>query len=305
MASTVQHMAIAIEINTRFLNFKDDNLIQYFLGAIVCDAPKLDFNKTLSSTYKKLPDTMERKSERAYTHFLRPSKNLDKKNDFIDIEIAKKYGYNAVDDSPTSPVCFEEFCPMLNYFISKYKTYFKEPFMIGYLVHLITDDIYFSKIMSTISNDKLYEIEKYITNKYSLIEYQKKPYLTNGEYLDWSHFAMYNDYDKYNSILIHKYFSEFPDFYYLSKYLQNWNDSNTDFNPWVIEELNDIKSMRYFIENSNNTAKNIRELKNKINNSTINQEMISSLEVLTPEYYKMLEDKTIDKFIEIYNKINN
>lgn len=301
MASTLQHLTIARRINDIYFNFKGNELSEFLLGSIVCDAPKKDITKNIT-TGIKMPDTLERKSARAYTHYLRPSTNENKKEIFISSEIASIYGYNPVDDNANSVICYEQFCPMIKYFINKYYDYFKEPFMIGYLIHLITDDLYFRVITPMIINDNIESINSFINEKYFSLGYKKKEYISNGEYLAWTHHFLYEDYNKYNTILTIKYENKIPDFYNLSRYLRNWEESNKSFKPSMIEDLNDTESMISFIENANNLAKNIRLIKQniKFNNAIKNQ----TLYYITYDYYEKLEKETENIFKEIYYNID-
>ena len=66
MASTAQHLAVAAHINTKCFNFKGDDLTEFFLGAIVCDAPN---HKIKSIMNEKFPNKM-RKIGRSHSHFL-------------------------------------------------------------------------------------------------------------------------------------------------------------------------------------------------------------------------------------------
>lgn len=45
MASTLQHLTIARRINDVYFNFKGNELSEFLLGSIVCDAPKKDITK--------------------------------------------------------------------------------------------------------------------------------------------------------------------------------------------------------------------------------------------------------------------
>ena len=300
MASTLQHLTIARRINDIYFNFKSNQLSEFLLGSIVCDAPKKDITQNIS-TGIKLPDVLERKSGRAYTHYLRPSINEEKKEIFINKKIANIYGYEPVDDKADSIICYEQFCPMIKYFINKYYDYLKEPFMIGYLIHLITDDLYFRVITPMLINDNLESINSFINEKYSHLGYKKKDYVSNGEYLAWTHHFLYEDYNKYNTILITKYENKIPDLYNLSRYLRNWEELDKNFKPSMIEDLNDTESMINFIENANNLAKNIRLIKQniKFNNNIKTQ----PLEYITYNYYEKLEKETEDVFKEIYYNI--
>lgn len=60
MASTLQHLTIAIKINDKYLKYSDEKLSEYLLGSVVCDASKLKTNKPLNETKKeKTPETIE------------------------------------------------------------------------------------------------------------------------------------------------------------------------------------------------------------------------------------------------------
>lgn len=275
MASTEQHLAAALRLNKTYFNYEGNDLKEYLIGALACDAPKLKKNtgeqKKLANNIKKIstPSDQERKAGRAYTHFLRPSVNKSKKDTFIDEEIAEKYGYEAVDDRADSPVCYEQFCPMLDYFKDKYSNYMDEPFMNGYLVHLVTDDVYFSQVIPAIVEKNRGEIDSYIENTFKNDGYQKKPYLSNGEYLKWSHTTMYQQYGYYNILALLETYKDMPNLYELSTYLKNWEKSNRKFKPSMIEELNDTNSITDFLENSNNSAKEIVKHKEELTNSNI------------------------------------
>ncbi|MGN1312168.1 MAG: hypothetical protein ACI4U4_04060 [Bacilli bacterium] len=303
MASTLQHLTIAIKINESKLRYKNEELIQYLLGSIVCDAPKLQINdRPKDFLVNQTPNEIERKSSRAHTHYLRPSTNANKKEIFISEEVASKYGYRPVDDSANSKVDYIQFCPMIKYFINKYFKYLNEPFMIGYLVHLITDDIYFDKITPLIINENLNSITSFINEEYNVYGYQKKEYLSNGEYLAWTHHFLYGDYAKYNNILIPEYEKNIPDFYSLSRYLRNWEESNKPFKPSMIKDLNDTESLIYFIENANNLAKNIRLIKQNLKYSNVPKNI--ELDYFALNYYKKLEEETEKTFNDIYSNLD-
>lgn len=48
MASTAQHLAVAARVNATQFNFEGNDLKEFFLGAIACDAPKLKPKKDVN-----------------------------------------------------------------------------------------------------------------------------------------------------------------------------------------------------------------------------------------------------------------
>lgn len=160
--------------------------------------------------------------------------------------------------------------------------------MVGYLVHLITNAIYFDKMMSLIIENNFDNITNFINNKYKSDGIRKKEYLSIGEYLAWAHHFIYGDYTKYNNILIPKYEKSIPVFYSLSKYLRPCEENNKPFKPSIIEELNYTESIIYFLENANNLAKNVRLIKQNLKYGNVPKD--TELKFLTYNYYKKLEE---------------
>lgn len=258
MAGVAQHLGVALRMNATYFKFAGDALKEFLLGTVVCDAPKIELqskedNNNIDKQLKILttPDMTSRKSTRAYSHMLPGSINLTQKGKFIDNDITMQYGYNPVDDSPTSPVNYEQFCPMINYFISKYNNILNEPFMLGYLTHLVADKIYFSKIVPEIVTKNESNIQAYINDKYAKLGYKKSPYLTNGEYLEWSHDALYKVFADYNYLSMFELVNIIPRFTELSEYYQKWELANREFKPSMVEDLPDVESITDFLENSN------------------------------------------------------
>lgn len=267
MASTLQHLTIARRINDVYFNFKGNELSEFLLGSIVCDAPKKDIVQNIS-TGIKLPDVLERKSERAYTHYLRPSINETKKAIFINKKIANIYGYESVDDKADSIICYEQFCPMIKYFVNKYYDYLKEPFMKGYLTHLLTDKVYFTEVVPTIVKENEGEIKDYINEKYNKYGYKKKDYLTNAEYLDWSHDALYGVFDDYSYLSLFEIKDDFPNLSELGDYLETWEKTDRDFKPSMVEDLNGSEAIITFLKNPRISSL-IIDAKNQLNEGNI------------------------------------
>jgi len=257
MASTAQHLAIAASINARHFKFEGNDLTEFFLGAIACDAPKLKPKNTIDKTSatqeiflesKKFPDEM-RKAGRNYSHFLPGSIVPENQSKFISPEITEKYGYTPVDDRPNAQVDYTQFAPMTALFLDKYADKMSEPFMLGYLTHLITDELYFTKLVPEIVEANQDSIKEYIDNKYGKYGYEKKETLTNAEYLDWSHDALYGVFDDYNYLSLFETYDIFPDLLNLGNYLEKWEISDRQFKPSMVEDLNDSESIIAFLKN--------------------------------------------------------
>ena len=80
---------------------------------------------------------------------------------------------------------------------------------------------------------------------------------------------MYQQYGYYNTLALLETYKDMPNLYELSTYLKNWEKSNRKFKPSMIEELNDTNSITDFLENSNNSAKEIVKHKEELTNSNI------------------------------------
>ena len=158
---------------------------------------------------------------------------------------------------------------MLDYFMDKNADHMNEPFMLGYLAHLVADDVYFSKVIPEIVSQNSEKINDYITSKFSKDGYEKKPYLTNGEYLKWSHTTMYQQYGYYNILAVFGFEQDMPDMKELSTYLKEWESSNRDFKPSMVDDLNDTESICDYLENANNSAQILEENKQTLKESSI------------------------------------
>ena len=53
MASTAQHLAVALRTNANIFHFEGNDLKEFLLGAIACDAPKLKPKTTEKKKIKK------------------------------------------------------------------------------------------------------------------------------------------------------------------------------------------------------------------------------------------------------------
>lgn len=258
MASTAQHLAVALRTNANIFHYEGNDLKEFLLGAIACDAPKLkpkttekkeDKSKTKEvSELEKFASQM-RKAGRNHSHFLPGSIIKENQSKFISPEITMEYGYQPVDDRPESKVNYNQFSPMIDYFYSKYESKMDEPFMKGYLTHLLTDKVYFTEVVPTIVNENKSEIKDYINEKYNKFGYKKKDYLTNAEYLDWSHDALYNVFDDYSYLSLFETKDVFPDLSDLADYLETWEKTDRSFKPSMVEDLNGSEAIITFLKN--------------------------------------------------------
>ena len=257
MASTAQHLAVAARVNATQFNFEGNDLKEFFLGAIACDAPKLKPKKDVNEKKElqkkaiepeKFPNEM-RKAGRNYSHFLPGSIIPENQGKFISPEITMEYGYNPVYDRPGAKVDYNQFMPMVDYFKEKYAEQMNEPFMLGYLTHLVTDKIYFGEVVPTIVEENKDVINDYINNKYGKFGYKKKENLTNAEYLDWSHDALYSVFDDYSYLSLFETKDVFPNLSDLGDYLEKWESSTRTFKPSMIEDLNDSEAIITFLKN--------------------------------------------------------
>lgn len=254
MASTAQHIGSALGINNSVFHFEGNDLTEFLLGSIACDAPKIKSSKKTETKSTEIeivetPSTISRKQGRSYSHVLPGTIVKENQNKFISPETTLEYGYQPVNDSPDAKIDYNQFRPMVNYFYEKNKNYMNEPFMLGYLTHLIADDIYFGEIVPTLVQKSEKDILEYINNKYDKNIYTKKDYLTNGEYLDWSHDALYKVFDDYSYLALAETHEVFPDLEELAHYCENWEQSTRDFKPSLIKGLSEPEAIIKFLKN--------------------------------------------------------
>lgn len=277
MASTAQHLAVALRTNANIFHFEGNDLKEFLLGAIACDAPKLKPKTTEKkedkkeekqiSELEKLTSQM-RKAGRNHSHFLPGSIVPENQSKFISPEITMEYGYQPVDDRPESKVDYNQFAPMVDYFNAKYESKMDEPFMKGYLTHLLTDKVYFTEVVPTIVKENEGEIKDYINEKYNKFGYKKKDYLTNAEYLDWSHDALYGVFDDYSYLSLFETKDDFPNLSELGDYLETWEKTDRDFKPSMVEDLNGSEAIITFLKNPRISSL-IIDAKNQLNEGNI------------------------------------
>ncbi len=173
--------------------------------------------------------------------------------------------------------------PDIDKFLKKYKNRLNEPFIQGYLCHLISDDIWF---------------RDYIPNHVISITEDKQQILLRDidDYIPYDDFKkmMYSDYGKINPYIFNLYKIN----------LKKFDDMNIDdpkmeeFEYQEIYRL--IEQISYYLEFTEETIEKIEEntLEDVENEQEIDSmELLSNTEVLT--YIEEAIDKVIDEYTEL------
>ena len=171
--------------------------------------------------------------------------------------------------------------PDLDKFIKKYKNRLNEPFIQGYLCHLISDDIWF---------------RNYIPNYVVAITEDKKQILLRDidDYIPYDDFkkTMYRDYSKLNKYLFEMYKINLKKF-------DNMDIDNPNMEEFEFEEIHRlIEQISYFLEYTEDTIEKASieiDEENEEVNETL--ELLSNTEVVT--YIEEAIDKVIDDYTEI------
>ncbi len=171
--------------------------------------------------------------------------------------------------------------PDLDKFIKKYKNRLNEPFIQGYLCHLISDDIWF---------------RNYIPNHVVAITEDKKQILLRDidDYIPYDDFkkTMYRDYSKLNKYLFEMYKINLKKF-------DNMDIDNPNMEEFEFEEIHRlIEQISYFLEYTEDTIEKASieiDEENEEVNETL--ELLSNTEVVT--YIEEAIDKVIDDYTEI------
>lgn len=304
MASTAQHLAVAARVNATQFNFEGNDLKEFFIGAIACDVPKLELKKDVNakkvSEIEKFPNKM-RKVGRNYSHFAPGSIIPENQGKSISPEITIKYGYTPVDDRPEAKVDYNQFVPMVDYFKEKYAEQMNEPFMLGYLTHLVTDKVYFVEVVPTIVEENKDVINDYINNKYGKFGYKKKEYLTNAEYLDWAYDALYSVFDDYSYLSLFETKDVFPNLSDLGDYLEKWESSARTFKPSIIEDLNNLEAIIAFLKNPRISNLIVDAKKQLEEGNIINRKDLSFNSTWPYELYLDFNDKVEDEINRYIN----
>lgn len=158
--------------------------------------------------------------------------------------------------------------PSLDLFLSKYKKYLNDDFVLGYYIHLYTDYIWFKYFIPEIFNDD----EKIIT------KLDGTPVKCNGEMLS---LYIYNDYTNLNIKLIEKYNLNLKIFYRDPPTLKN-----------IIEEI-PMTKIKIIINAVKEIIENTKEHKDLVfNMDNISQFINTAIELIISnlEELKILEN---------------
>ena len=169
--------------------------------------------------------------------------------------------------------------PDLDAFLKKYKNRLNEPFIQGYLCHLISDDIWF---------------RDYIPNHVVEITEDKKQVLLRDidDYIPYDEFKkiMYSDYSKLNQYLFDLYKVNLKKF-------DDMNIDNPNMEEFEYEEIHKlIDQISYFLEfTEKQELKEDDETEENASNEEL--EMLSNTEVVT--YIEEAIDKVIENYMEL------
>ena len=201
MASTMHHIAIG----------------QLYYEKYLSNYSELEKNQFLLGTIT--PDCAKQKddeSKRMKSHFIEP-KLLDDK---LDLAI---------------------YIPEIEKFVDKYRDKLNDPYVLGYLVHLITDKFWFEVVMPIFIRKNLDIIDKEAKNINDL-KYQS--------YVDWYYKFLYPDFDIQDIIIGAMVFGEkveFPNFL------------EFDLSNLIIDEVN-ADSLQLFLKQNYERLKFIKDI---------------------------------------------
>ena len=157
MASTIHHLSVGQLYIEKYLNnYKEEERKRFLLGTIAAD---------WNSVEKKTVGVLQNK--RKISHFVTKDKSGEK-------------------------LSFEHYIPDIERFLQEYSSRLDDPFILGYLIHLITDKIWFEKIIPIFVERHLKEINPHVSNIKEL---------NNEEYLNWYRSNFYHDFDVHDSII--------------------------------------------------------------------------------------------------------
>lgn len=175
--------------------------------------------------------------------------------------------------------------PDLSRFISEYKDRLNEPFVQGYLCHLISDDIWF---------------RDYIPNHVVAITEDKSQILLRDidDYIPYADFKkmMYSDYSKTNKYLFELYKLNLKKF-------DNMDIQNPKVKEFEFEEIHKlIEQISYFLEYTEDSIEKpnseMDELENEENvKEEAELKLLSKTEIVT--YIEEAIDKVIDEYTEL------
>lgn len=104
----------------------------------------------------------------------------------------RKISHFVTNETEGEQLTFDEYLPNLDKFLEEYGSQLDDPFVLGYLVHLVTDKVWFEKTIPGFVKKHLKEING---NADNISE------LTTSEYLNWYRSRFYHDFDIHNLII--------------------------------------------------------------------------------------------------------
>lgn len=201
MASTMHHIAIGQLYFEKYLSNYSEYEKNQFLLGTI--APDCDKQK-------------EDESKRMKSHFI-DNKLLDDK---LDLAI---------------------YIPEIEKFINKYKDKLNDPYVLGYLVHLITDKFWFEVVMPIFIRKNLDIIDK---------EAKTINDLKYNSYVDWYYKSLYPDFDIHDIIIGAMVFGEKVEFPNLLEF---------DLDNLIVDEIN-YDGLQMFLEQTYERLKFIKDI---------------------------------------------
>ena len=206
MASTMHHIAIGQLYYENYLSgYSEEEKNRFLLGTIAPDWSSEE------GKIKNVPQIGRMKS-----HFI----NYELKDEKIDLRVST---------------------PNIELFLQKYQSRLEDPFVLGYLVHLLTDKFWFEIVIPLFVKKNLIAIDK---NAKSIFE------IRNQDFINWYRDNFYNDFDVHNIILGAMVFGEKVEF-------PNFLEFNLD--NLLVEEIN-IDYLKKFLEKNYERLKFVKDI---------------------------------------------
>lgn len=209
MASTMHHIAIGQLYYEKYLSdYSEEEKNRFLLGTIAPDW------------------SIEEGNLKGKTQLVR------KDSHFID----GKLSVEKIDLRPSTP--------NVELFLNKYQSKLSDPFVLGYLVHLLTDKFWFEVVIPLFIKKNLTSINK---NAKVLED------LTNEEFINWYRNNFYDDFDIHNIIIGAMVFGEkveFPNFL------------EFDLSNLEVEEIN-LDYLKKFLEKNYERLKFVKDIKDE------------------------------------------
>lgn len=157
MASTIHHLSVGQLYYEKYLKeYTEDEKERFLLGTIAVD---------WNSAEKKIKGVPQ---------------------------VTRKISHFITNEPKGNQLSFEHYIPNLERFIEGQHSNLDDPFVLGYLIHLITDKLWFENLIPIFVNRHLKEIND---------KAQSMDELTNEEYLNWYRNNFYHDFDIHNLII--------------------------------------------------------------------------------------------------------